>query len=515
MHLLFTARPTWADCSRSRLARSLLSALLLAASVAVAGVFVSTPASAAPDPLTCNGYPEERVFLESHAWWQPVLNGDEDFGHLHTETCFPRTHDRNGNVQKITGTLQLDVRVVMHDNPGTLDWLRIQVSGDGFNNVGFHRDMNETCTGADDPDWDAHMGACTWWVRADVDTTVAGADGFNELRVSAKVEEPNGDEMRNSTGWQAYLANGKSVKHYRSDTGAFTEGRGWYEGAGYAIGRLADPIPHEVSGTWTPNVVVDEGSGGVDVARSRVMVDPRFHHGDEGWKVLDQAGSYRGRISIDTTKLADGLHRLYIQALAPCDGSSGNDCGTKADGSDNNVSTNAGAQVIPFVVNNGGGAAPEPEPTHEPTHEPEPDPTTEPEPDPTTEPEPDPVDDPTAEPQPEPHTRPTVHVADVDANVRGGESGWSGTVFTQLHDDEERPVADAVVRLQFTVNGRDEEATCRTGDEGWCDVTVTFPERVRQVSVEVVDVESEATYVAASNHDPDSNTPGAVQLRRP
>ena len=226
--------------------------------------------------------------------------------------------------------MHLDVKVVMHSNPGHLDWVRVQVSGDGFNNVGAQVDLDETCDGANDPNWDAAMGACTWWVPMDVDTTVAGADGFNEFRVSAKVTEPNGDEMRNSTGWQAYLDNGRAVNHYRSDTGAFTEARGWYEGAGYAVGRLASPIPYEVSGTWTPDVVMDKGAGGKDVGWSFAAVDPMFHFDDEGMVLLSQAGPYRGRVSIDTTKLSDGVHRLYLQARSPCDGTSGNDCGTKS-----------------------------------------------------------------------------------------------------------------------------------------------------------------------------------------
>ena len=91
---------------------------------------------------------------------------------------------------RVRGDLRLDVRVVMHDNPGTLDWVRVQVSGDGFNNVGAQVDLNETCDGEGDPNWNAQMGACTWWVPLKVDTTVAEADGFNEFRVSAKVTEP-------------------------------------------------------------------------------------------------------------------------------------------------------------------------------------------------------------------------------------------------------------------------------------------------------------------------------------
>ena len=508
MHDLFTARPVTAGAARSHTSRASLAVLLMAMLFVTIGVVVSAPASAAPNPETCEGYPEPRVYLESHAWWNTILSGTEDFGHLHTEACFPRTHDPDGSINAISGTLHLDVKVVMHHNPGVLDWVRVQVSGDGFNNVGAMTKLHETCDGQNDPDWDAAMGACTWWVPMDVDTTVAGADGFNEFRVSAKVTEPTGDEMRNSTGWQAYLANGRSVNHYRSDIGAFTEARGWYEGSGYAVGRLASPLPYEVSGTWSPDVVMDKGAGGKDVGWSFASVDPHFHFDDEGMKLVDQAGPFRGRISIDTTKLTDGEHRLYLQARSPCDGTSGNDCGTKANGADNNVATVSGGQVVHFVVNNG-GTAPAPDPTQDPTTEPATDPTTEPTTEPTTDPAPDPSPSTTQDPVS------TVHVGDMDATSRRVRSRWSGTVVTQLHDGNEQAVPGAVVHVRVTVDGRDDELTCRTDGAGECTVVSTMHSRVGSFTAEVVGIDADAAYVADADHDPDVGTPGTLTITRP
>ena len=59
--------------------------LFLVATVIAVGVASSSEA-AAPDPLTCEGYEEPRIYLESHAWWNTILSGSEDFGHLHTES---------------------------------------------------------------------------------------------------------------------------------------------------------------------------------------------------------------------------------------------------------------------------------------------------------------------------------------------------------------------------------------------------------------------------------------------
>jgi hypothetical protein len=68
--------------------------------------------------------------------------------------------------------------------------------------------------------------------------------------------------------------------------------------------------------------------------------------------LFDGAAPTTRTVTLDTTTLTNGLHKLFLRTDAPCDGTAGNDCGLKADGSSNNVSTNSGALVVPFLVAN-------------------------------------------------------------------------------------------------------------------------------------------------------------------
>ncbi len=98
---------------------------------------------------------------------------------------------------------------------------------------------------------------------------------------------------------------------------------------------------------------MDAGAGGIDVTSSFVSLDPAFHAmpPDEGTVLLDQAGPYKGPVTIDTDRLSNGVHRLFIRAGAPCNGA-GNNCGTKPEGGNNNVATHYSVQVVTFNVAN-------------------------------------------------------------------------------------------------------------------------------------------------------------------
>ena len=73
----------------------------------------STSAST-PDPLTCAGYSEPRLFLDAQGWWtaEPGQTGS-DFGHIHVSTCFPLN-------QTVSGVVPFDIQLVMHRDPGTI-----------------------------------------------------------------------------------------------------------------------------------------------------------------------------------------------------------------------------------------------------------------------------------------------------------------------------------------------------------------------------------------------------------
>src|SRR6266571_4361209 len=78
-----------------------------------AAILFHSSVSAMPDPLSCVGYPELRVFSESQAWWTrfPGQTGT-DFGHVHEGACIPERDTLNHD-------FDIDLRLMLHDNPGT------------------------------------------------------------------------------------------------------------------------------------------------------------------------------------------------------------------------------------------------------------------------------------------------------------------------------------------------------------------------------------------------------------
>jgi len=331
--------------------------LPLALGLALLALIPAAPAQAiTPDPQTCAGYPEKRIFLEGQGWWTRTAGmTGTDFGHVHSGTCFPWG-------QRISGTLRFDVRLTMHENPGVLTQLRVQTFNSGAPDVKVP--LNYTCE-----------GTCTWWVPVEVDTRLA-YDGCQEFRFQAWVREPDGKQLLATTGFRAHVANGREVRPYCGASGAnWTEGRGWYTDTGYENGRVEDALPMEpVSGVWSPKVRATVGADGITPTGHLIAVDPNFHAGSSGWVLQQGTGGWgASRLGIDTTRLADGPHRLVIRTDA-----------NTFDGS-----TLSGLLVVPFTVANGSGSPTEPAPTEPAPTEPAP---TEPAPTEPTSPEPAPTE---------------------------------------------------------------------------------------------------------------------------
>jgi hypothetical protein len=216
----------------------------------------------------------------------------------------------------------------MHMNPGVLTKLRIQI----FN------------SGAPDPVKLVSLGfrcaveTCTWFVPVDVDTRLA-SDGCQEFRFQAWVKEPDGKELIATNGWRVNLRNGNRLASYCDARGVnFTEGRGWYTDMGYENGRLDDPFPvAPVSGIWSPKLKAGAGSGGITPTYHMITVDPSFHMGNKGLVLHEGPGSWStSRLAIDTRKLANGPHKLFI----------------RTDANTSSGSTVSGALVFPFTVQN-------------------------------------------------------------------------------------------------------------------------------------------------------------------
>lgn len=325
--------------------------------------------SAAPNPLTCEGYPEPRVFLESQAWWNKAgIQIPQAVGHhIHLGMCTPV------DGQIIDGTLHFDVRIILHDQVGTVtsvrysDWTTDLVT----KSVNF--------PGAHD---------ATYWTSFDINFS-NWTTGRHEIHWRANVpdEQPDGlpgsdsgdQRMFQSTGWQYCVRSCTPNAGGNDRAFPWTEARGWYQGHEYQNARFRSLIPTSpLSGNWTFSAEFKRGSGGLPSKEWGIFVDPDFHNGNAGKTIVRGLGEVTSprNFTIDTRTLTNGKHKLVL---------------VTSDGND------AGVLVIPFEVNNGGTPTPTPTPTATSTATP----TATPTPVPTNTPTP------TATPTPRPTITPT------------------------------------------------------------------------------------------------------------
>ncbi len=296
----------------------------------LAGLFATVPhlAQAGPDPVTCRGYGQKRVFLEGQGWWTPArVPVGRRSEHVHVATCFPWR-------QTLSGVVRFDVLVKLHGmRPGArLRRTRIHT-------------YNETGTTLFTIDWRNYVCRavdCALWRTVYVNTRRSPYDGRQEFRFLTKVVRPNGKEIRVSTRWQAYLRNGKRVRHYRPSDN-YMGAAGWYTRRGYQTAVLSSGIPRgPVSGVWRPSVKLERGSDGGRSSRHLVSVDANVHAGLLGRIVRRGVGEYDGRVAIDTRNLANGAHRLFLRVDE-----------TRRRGFRRGLrGTVTGAFAIPFIVQN-------------------------------------------------------------------------------------------------------------------------------------------------------------------
>jgi len=144
--------------------------------------------------------------LEAQGWWQP------DAGHVHLTACVPL-------FQSVSGSFTIPVRVVLHDNPGTVNFMRLSSSELGTiyqdNTVSF------SCP----------VGTCSFYYEylADAGDFQAGWDG---IRMSLNIpSEGNIDRWFASTDYPIWVGSGPPP-HPCSIPGSqldLFQGKGWYE----------------------------------------------------------------------------------------------------------------------------------------------------------------------------------------------------------------------------------------------------------------------------------------------
>ncbi|MGH2380066.1 MAG: hypothetical protein ACRDG7_02460 [Candidatus Limnocylindria bacterium] len=283
-----------------------------------------TTAGHADPRVNCEGYPEPRVFLETQDWWEPipVLN---TLGHVHLGMCFPVG-------QTVSGIVEFDLRVILHDNKGTLS--RVKQQDDKSDE---HLLLFPDLTPPDG-------GLREFWFEGDIDTS-AMADGMRTFRWYADVEHVNGNTQTARMQLPLNVQNGGGGGGEGAESAGEWRFMNWYRVAspnrdwGY-VGPVIDQIPlTAVSGTWQVeiNCAVNGDGNSPGIHRSLAHIDPAFHAmpPDPGTTVLDVEGAHNGTVDIDTTGLANGPHKLAVRCQ-------------QVDGEE----LHEGVGVIPFVVEN-------------------------------------------------------------------------------------------------------------------------------------------------------------------
>lgn len=319
--------------------------IVLAGLIGALVVGTGWSSGAAPDPVNCTGYPEPRIYLENQSWWDPQQKnwndpnhpGTGEVGHIHMGMCFPLYQRLSGD------TVHLDVTVKLHDIPGT----------PGRIVAGFYGDV----PGPDLPSVPrCQTGDCTYTVPLDVRLTQLQYSGWREFMIFLPITNYNADgsfntKQYNVTRWSVYVDRPQPPSPTAGACPACVEDAGgdsWYRSGGSAYARVnikRSSIPWDeatgnlkpVSGVWRPTVEYTTPG-------EFAYIDPAFHAvpPSKGTIVVEaSSGPETKQFAIDTTTLANGLHRLVIGSSLHSAASSVGPEGT-----------NTGVLVIPFLVNN-------------------------------------------------------------------------------------------------------------------------------------------------------------------
>lgn len=286
-------------------------------------VETTTVAEAIPDPLTCAGYPEPRIFLEIQGWWQDAATGEAFPGrHVHAGLCWP-----TGVVS--TSTFSASLRIILHKQPAGAYITRGRISDYGNNNSS-HGDPWVKTSGFNSID---SSGNLTQWVPLSFSVSSL-ISGGHEMRLAVVIHQPSGAQQFVSSGLPFY------ARRLETFTRSYTEARGWYTKFNYINGRFHSGLAsllNRVPAIWHPVVECARPSGTTAITTASAHVDPSFHDGIVG-TVYRFALSGKQTLSIVTTGLTAGVHRLVIV------------CGAKANFGGSSNGTDTGVLNLPFIV---------------------------------------------------------------------------------------------------------------------------------------------------------------------
>jgi hypothetical protein len=153
----------------------------------------SEPALAVePDPVTCAGYPEPRIRLESQGWWpngahagnpKPDAENTGRSEHIHIAICLPYDIP-------VSGTVRLDAVLQIHETAGArVRTVRIQDRSDTL--LSQQIGALTTCIGTQ----------CQFIHTWHFDTDMVTESGRHEMRFHADLERADGARHLATTGW--------------------------------------------------------------------------------------------------------------------------------------------------------------------------------------------------------------------------------------------------------------------------------------------------------------------------
>jgi hypothetical protein len=325
--------------------------LILTIAAAASGCFsgATVQPAAAQGSYLCTGapadyassfdlnYPEPRHFEEIQAWWsEGAIVPGGDSSHIHVGLCFPQGE----TWVSVNDQVRLDFRIIFHHmQAAKVRGFRgaIACCGTGGGETGFQYESATTTALNAVVNQENGTAYVTKIVQDNV--TISGS---RESRFTVDTSSPFGAKRFYTTGrLQSYWAEGPAAPRYRATDS--TGGCGWYEGddyicaafraAGSQIGgwhasKMGQPVP----ASWVVSVGGSDASG---TTRLHLHLDPNFHVGDPGTVLVNQSGSGPANVTINTTLLAPGWHKLFV---------------LEDEKDSTPVGTNSGGLMIPFLV---------------------------------------------------------------------------------------------------------------------------------------------------------------------
>ena len=111
-----------------------------------------------------------------------------------------------------------------------------------------------------------------------------------------------------------------------------------------------------------------------------------------------------------------------------------------------------------------------------------------------------------------PNPRSAIHVGDLDPRSARRSSSWTASVTITAHDGSHNPLSSVLVAGSWSGGGSG-TASCTTGTNGQCTVSLRLPSSTGQVQFNVTGLtKTGSAYAGSANHDPEGDSTGTVVI---